>query len=140
MSYQAHLFFALTIGFIGSLITISLYKMNKRRQAQIFIFLTLAMMAFWMYVATGYLLWGKLESEFLFLALYSNFFWGYRNYAASSFSKFYEDITYRYFINILLYVFLLSCNRLSKTSFIGCICLMVRNRNFFYCYIGLYFL
>ncbi len=56
MSYQAHLFFALTIGFIGSLISISLYKMNKGRQAQIFVFLTLAMMAFWMYVATRYLL------------------------------------------------------------------------------------
>ena len=52
MSYQAHLFIALTIGFIGTLVCISLYQMNKFRQAQIFVFLTLAMMAFWMYVAT----------------------------------------------------------------------------------------
>ena len=56
MSYQAHLFVALTIGFIGILFCISLYQMNKIKQAQIFFFLTLAMMAFWMFVATGYLL------------------------------------------------------------------------------------
>ncbi|MFL2709770.1 MAG: hypothetical protein ACJ0FM_01655 [Gammaproteobacteria bacterium] len=56
MTYQAHLFIALTIGFIGILISISLYKMNRARQGQLFIFLTLAMMAFWMYVATAYLL------------------------------------------------------------------------------------
>ena len=56
MSYQAHLFIALTIGFIGTLVCISLYQMNKFRQAQIFVFLTLAMMAFWMFVATSYLL------------------------------------------------------------------------------------
>ena len=56
MSYQAHLFVALTIGFIGILFCISLYQMNKIKQAQIFFFLTVAMMAFWMFVATGYLL------------------------------------------------------------------------------------
>ena len=56
MSYQAHLFVALTIGFIGILFCISLYQMNKIKQAQIFFFLTIAMMAFWMFVATGYLL------------------------------------------------------------------------------------
>ena len=56
MSYQAHLFVALTIGFIGNLFCISLYQMNKIKQAQIFFFLTIAMMAFWMFVATGYLL------------------------------------------------------------------------------------
>tara|TARA_B100001248_G_scaffold138441_1_gene103995 strand:- start:184 stop:354 length:171 start_codon:yes stop_codon:yes gene_type:complete len=56
MTYQAHLFIALTIGFIGTMICISLYKMNKNRQAQIFMFLTIGMMAFWMYVATSYLL------------------------------------------------------------------------------------
>ena len=56
MSYQAHLFVALTIGFIGTLFCISLYQMNKIKQAQIFFFLTIAMMAFWMFVATGYLL------------------------------------------------------------------------------------
>ena len=56
MSYQAHLFVALTIGFIGTLFCISLYQMNKIKQAQIFFFLTVAMMAFWMFVATGYLL------------------------------------------------------------------------------------
>ena len=56
MSYQAHLFIALTIGFIGILFCISMYQMNKIKQAQIFFFLTIAMMAFWMFVATGYLL------------------------------------------------------------------------------------
>ena len=56
MSYQAHLFVALTIGFIGILFCISLYQMNKIKQAQIIFFLTIAMMAFWMFVATGYLL------------------------------------------------------------------------------------
>ena len=56
MSYQAHLFVALTIGFIGILFCISLYQMNKIKQAQIFFFLTVAMMAFWMFIATGYLL------------------------------------------------------------------------------------
>ena len=56
MSYQAHIFVALTIGFIGILFCISLYQMNKIKQAQIFFFLTIAMMAFWMFVATGYLL------------------------------------------------------------------------------------
>ncbi len=56
MSYQAHLFVALTIGFIGILSCIYLYQMNKIKQAQIFFFLTIAMMAFWMFVATGYLL------------------------------------------------------------------------------------
>lgn len=56
MSYQAHLFVSLTIGFIGILFCISMYQMNKVRQAQIFFFLTIAMMAFWMFVATGYLL------------------------------------------------------------------------------------
>ena len=56
MSYQAHLFVAITIGFIGILFCISLYQMNKIKQAQIFFFLTIAMMAFWMFVATGYLL------------------------------------------------------------------------------------
>tara|TARA_B100001027_G_scaffold48109_1_gene31648 strand:+ start:214 stop:384 length:171 start_codon:yes stop_codon:yes gene_type:complete len=56
MSYQAHLFIALTIGFIGSLFCIFLYQSNKVKQAQIYLFLTVAMMAFWMYVATGYLL------------------------------------------------------------------------------------
>ena len=56
MSYQAHLFVALTIGFIGILFCISLYQMNKIKQAQIFFFLTIAVMAFWMFVATGYLL------------------------------------------------------------------------------------
>ena len=56
MSYQAHLFVAVTIGFIGTLFCISLYQMNKIKQAQIFFFLTIAMMAFWMFVATGYLL------------------------------------------------------------------------------------
>ena len=56
MSYQAHLFVALTIGFIGILFCISLYQMNKIKQAQIFFFLTVDMMAFWMFVATGYLL------------------------------------------------------------------------------------
>ena len=56
MSYQAHLFVALTIGFIGILFCISLYQMNKIKQAQIFFFITIAMMAFWMFVATGYLL------------------------------------------------------------------------------------
>ena len=56
MSYQAHLFIALTIGFIGALVSISLYKMKKRREAQIYIFLTIAMMAFWMLMATRYLL------------------------------------------------------------------------------------
>ena len=56
MSYQAHLFVALTIGFIGTLFCISLCQMNKIKQAQIFFFLTVAMMAFWMFVATGYLL------------------------------------------------------------------------------------
>ena len=56
MSYQAHLFVALTIGFIGILFCISLYQMNKIKQAQIFFFLTIAMMAFWMFDATGYLL------------------------------------------------------------------------------------
>ena len=56
MSYQAHLFVSLTIGFIGILFCISLYQMNKIKQAQIFFFLTVAMMAFWMFVATGYLL------------------------------------------------------------------------------------
>ena len=56
MSYQAHIFVALTIGFIGILFCISLYQMNKIKQAQIFFFLTVAMMAFWMFVATGYLL------------------------------------------------------------------------------------
>ena len=56
MAYQAHLFVALTIGFIGILFCISLYQMNKIKQAQIFFFLTIAMMAFWMFVATGYLL------------------------------------------------------------------------------------
>ncbi len=56
MSYQAHLFVALTIGFIGILFCISLYQMNKIKQAQIFFFLTIAMMGFWMFVATGYLL------------------------------------------------------------------------------------
>ena len=56
MSYQAHLFVALTIGFIGILFCLSLYQMNKIKQAQIFFFLTVAMMAFWMFVATGYLL------------------------------------------------------------------------------------
>ena len=56
MSYQAHLFVALTIGFIGTLFCIFLYQMNKIKQAQIFFFLTIAMMAFWMFVATGYLL------------------------------------------------------------------------------------
>ena len=56
MSYQAHLFVALTIGFIGTLFCISLYQMNKIKQAQIFFFLTIAMMGFWMFVATGYLL------------------------------------------------------------------------------------
>ena len=56
MSYQAHLFVALSIGFIGILFCISLYQMNKIKQAQIFFFLTIAMMAFWMFVATGYLL------------------------------------------------------------------------------------
>ena len=56
MSYQAHLFVALTIGFIGILFCISLYQMNKIKQVQIFFFLTIAMMAFWMFVATGYLL------------------------------------------------------------------------------------
>ena len=56
MSYQAHLFVALTIGFICILFCISLYQMNKIKQAQIFFFLTIAMMAFWMFVATGYLL------------------------------------------------------------------------------------
>ena len=56
MSYQAHLFVALTIGFIGILFCISLYQMSKIKQAQIFFFLTIAMMAFWMFVATGYLL------------------------------------------------------------------------------------
>ena len=56
MSYQAHLFVALTIGFIGILFCISLYQMNKIKQAQIFFLLTVAMMAFWMFVATGYLL------------------------------------------------------------------------------------
>ena len=56
MSYQAHLFVASTIGFIGILFCISLYQMNKIKQAQIFFFLTIAMMAFWMFVATGYLL------------------------------------------------------------------------------------
>ena len=56
MSYQAHLFVALTIGFIGILFCISLYQMNKIKQAQIFFFLTVAMMAFWMFVDTGYLL------------------------------------------------------------------------------------
>ncbi len=56
MSYQAHLFVALTIGFIGILFCIYLYQMNKIKQAQIFFFLTIAMMAFWMFVATGYLL------------------------------------------------------------------------------------
>tara|TARA_B100001559_G_scaffold275043_1_gene245375 strand:- start:309 stop:479 length:171 start_codon:yes stop_codon:yes gene_type:complete len=56
MSYQAHLFVALTIGFIGTIFCISLYRMNKVKQAQIFLFLTIGMMAFWMFVATGYLL------------------------------------------------------------------------------------
>ena len=56
MSYQAHLFVALTIGFIGTIFCISLYQMNKVKQAQIFLFLTIGMMAFWMFVATGYLL------------------------------------------------------------------------------------
>tara|TARA_X000000368_G_C22643490_1_gene542098 strand:- start:354 stop:575 length:222 start_codon:yes stop_codon:yes gene_type:complete len=56
MSYQAHLFVALTIGFIGIIFCISLYQMNKVKQAQIFLFLTIGMMAFWMFVATGYLL------------------------------------------------------------------------------------
>ena len=56
MSYQAHLFVALTIGFIGILFCISLYQMSKIKQAQIFFFLTIAMMGFWMFVATGYLL------------------------------------------------------------------------------------
>ena len=56
MSYQAHLFVALTIGFIGILFCISLYQMNKIKQAQIFFFLTIDMMAFWMFVGTGYLL------------------------------------------------------------------------------------
>ena len=56
MSYQAHLFVALTIGFIGILFCISLYQMNKIKQAQRFFFLTIAMMAFWMFVATGSLL------------------------------------------------------------------------------------
>ena len=56
MTYQAHLFVALTIGFIGTIFCISLYKMNKVKQAQIFLFLTIGMMAFWMFVATGYLL------------------------------------------------------------------------------------
>ena len=56
MSYQAHLFVALTIGFNGTIFCISLYQMNKVKQAQIFLFLTIGMMAFWMFVATGYLL------------------------------------------------------------------------------------
>jgi hypothetical protein len=56
MTYQAHLFIALTIGFIGVLVCISLYNMKKYREAQIFTFLTIAMMAFWMYIATSYLL------------------------------------------------------------------------------------
>ena len=56
MTYQAHLFIALTIGFIGILFCIFMYKSNKIKQAQIFFFLTIAMMAFWMYVATGYIL------------------------------------------------------------------------------------
>ena len=33
-----------------------MYQSNKIKQAQIFFFLTIAMMAFWMYVATGYTL------------------------------------------------------------------------------------
>ena len=56
MTYQAHLFIALTIGFIGILFCIFMYQSNKIKQAQIFFFLTIAMMAFWMYVATGYIL------------------------------------------------------------------------------------
>ena len=56
MTYQVHLFIEMTIGFIGSLFCIFLYQSNKVKQAQIYLFLTVAMMAFWMYVATGYLL------------------------------------------------------------------------------------
>jgi hypothetical protein len=56
MTFQIHLFIALTIGFIGALICISLYSSKKYMEAQIFTFLTIAMMAFWMYIATRYLL------------------------------------------------------------------------------------
>ena len=56
MTYQAHLFIALTIGFIGIKFCSFMYQSNKIKQAQIFFFLTIAMMAFWMYVATGYIL------------------------------------------------------------------------------------
>tara|TARA_A100001035_G_scaffold143014_1_gene112493 strand:+ start:409 stop:579 length:171 start_codon:yes stop_codon:yes gene_type:complete len=56
MSYQTHLFVALSIGFIGSLFCMFMYQTNKIKQAQIFFFLTIGMMAFWMFVATRYLL------------------------------------------------------------------------------------
>ena len=56
MTYQSHLFIALSIGFIGVLFCIFMYQINKIKQAQIFFFLTIAMMAFWMFAATRYLL------------------------------------------------------------------------------------
>ena len=40
-----------------------MYQSNKIKQAQIFFFLTIAMMAFWMFVATGYL-FNKIVKEY----------------------------------------------------------------------------
>ena len=51
-----HRWLAVLAGFIGALICISLYSSKKYMEAQIFTFLTIAMMAFWMYIATRYLL------------------------------------------------------------------------------------
>ena len=58
MSYQAHLFVALTIGFIGTIFCISLYQMNKVKQAQIFLFLTIKLTS----ISSPHI-------EFLYLAL-----------------------------------------------------------------------